>query len=156
MKTDPISVDGVAGPVEVTTNAFWGRPVVTVAGQPAPYIGKRQYSLPGADGSAVRVTLRSGFADPYPTVEVNGRQYRTGPQVPVGLRVLTLLPILMVGIGGALGGLIGALAVVANLSAARTQNSSAVKALIMIGVAVIAVLVYFVIASAVLTAVHQG
>lgn len=149
MNTEPISIDGVAGPIVVTTNAFWGRAVVSVDGVPAPRTGKRRYTLPGAAGGAIEATLRSAFADPYPTVEVNGVQHRTGPSIPVVLRVLAPLPILLVAVGGALGGLIGALGFVANLAVARTRASSVVKGLIMVGVGVVAYVVWLAIAVAV-------
>ena len=156
MNTEPISIDGVAGPIVVTTNALWGRPAVTVGAVPAPRTGKRQYALPAVTGGTVEATVRSAFADPYPIVEVNGVQHRTGPSVPGALRVLAPLPILLIAVGGALGGLIGALGFVANLAVARTRTSSVVKALIMVGVSVIAYFVWLVIAVAVRGAVSPS
>ncbi|WP_433532682.1 hypothetical protein ACQPYA_12010 [Micromonospora sp. CA-263727] len=153
MNTEAISIDGVAGPVVVTTNAFWGRPVVTVAGVPAPRTGSRRYALPAVAGGTVDATVRSALADPYPTVEVNGVQHRTGPPVPAVLRVLAPLPILLVVVGGAVGGLIGALGFMANLAVARTPASSVVKALSMVGVGVAASVAWLAIAVAVLSAV---
>jgi hypothetical protein len=100
--------------------------------------------------------VRSGFADPYPTVVANGIQHRTGPKAPAVLRVLAVLPIVLVGVGGLLGGLFGALAVVANLSIARTRIPTAGKVLIMIGIGLVVALVYVVIAAALLGAVKQG
>lgn len=155
VNTDPISIDGVAGPIVVTTNAFWGRPRVTVGGVPAPRTGNRQYALPAAAGGAIEATVRSAFADPYPTVEVNGVRHRTGPAVPLVLRVMTLLPVLLVAVGGALGGLAGGLGFVANSAVARTRIPSAVKALIMVGVSVVAYFVWLVLAVAVRGAVNQ-
>lgn len=148
MNTEPISIDGVAGPIVVTTNAFRARPVVTVSGVPAPRTGGHQYALPAADGGAVEATVRSAFADPYPTVEVNGVRHRTGPSVPAALRVLTLLPILlMVAVGGALGGLIGALGFVVNVGAVtRIRTPTAVKALIMVGVSAVAFVLWLAVA----------
>jgi hypothetical protein len=112
--------------------------------------------LPAATGRAIDATVRSAFADPYPTLEVNGVQHRTGPTVPVVLRVLAPLPILLVAIGGLLGGLIGALAFGANLAVARTRTPSFVKALIMIGVGVVAYLVWLAAAVAVRGAVSSS
>jgi hypothetical protein len=89
-------------------------------------------------------------------VEVDGVRHRTGPKVPVGLRVLALLPILLVGVGGLIGGLVGALGVVVNLVIARAPISSAVKALIMIGVAALACMVWVGIAVALQGAISQG
>ena len=156
MQTEPITIDGVAGPVVVATNALWGRPVVTVFGQAAPRVNRREYALPAVGGGAVHATLRSRLADPYPTVEVNGIRHRTGPKVPAVLQVLALLPIVLVSIGGAIGGLIGAMGVLANLAIARTRIPSAGKALIMIGVGVIAALVWIVIAAALSRAINQS
>ena len=156
MNTEPISIAGVAGPVVITTSAFWGRPAVTVGGLPAPRTGKRQYALPAAAGGAVDATVRSAFADPYPTLEVNGVHHRTGPTIPVVLRVLAPLPILLVAVGGLLGGLIGALGFGANLAVARTRTPSFVKVLIMIGVGVVAYLVWLAAAVAVRGAVGSS
>jgi hypothetical protein len=131
--------------------------VVTVAGQAVPRVGKRQYALPAANGrGTVNATLRSRLADPYPTVEAYGLRYRTGPKMPDVLQVLALLPIALVGIGGAIGGLTGGLGVAANLAIARTRIPSPGKALIMIGIGVVAVLVYLVIAAALRRAINQG
>lgn len=156
VKTEPIAIHGVAGPVVVSTNALWGVPAVTVGGQPAPRMGKRQYALPAAGGGTLPATVRSRLTDPYPTVEVNGIRHRTGPNVPVGLQVIALLPIALVSIGGILGGLIGALGVTANLAVARTRLPSAGKALIMIGITAVAVLVLLVIAAAVSGAITHS
>jgi hypothetical protein len=147
VKTEPITIDGVAGPVVVTTPTLWGRPALTVGGQPAARVGPRQYTLPATAGGMVDAALRAGFADPYPSVEVNGVRHRTGPKVPVVLRILTLLPILLV-TGGALGGGIGALGVVTNLTVARTKIPSVAKAPIMIGVGAVAFLVWLAVAAA--------
>jgi len=155
MNTEPITIDGVAGPIVVTTNAFWGHPVVTVGGVPAPRTGRGQYALPAATGGAVDATVRAALTDPYPTLEVNGVRHRTGPRVPVVLRVLALLPFLLA-VGGALGGLVGALGVVANLAVARTRSPAIVRALIMIGIGVVAYVIWYAIADAVRGAVSPS
>jgi hypothetical protein len=148
VKNEPITIDGVAGPVVVTTPTLWGKPSLTVGGQPAARVGSRQYLLPATAGGTVDAALRIGFADPYPSVEINGVRHRTGPKVPVVLRVLALLPIGMAVVGGALGGLIGALGAVANLAVARTRIPSVAKAPIMIGVGTVGFLVWLAVAAA--------
>jgi hypothetical protein len=155
VKTEPIAIPGVAGPVVVATT-FWGRFVVTVADQAVPRIGKRQYALPSAVGGTVHATLRSRISDPYPTVEANGVRHRTGPKVPVVLQVLALLPMVLVGIGGALGGLAGALGAIANLGIARTRMPAAAKALVMVAIGAAAVLAYLLVAAAVHAAINQS
>ncbi|MFK3978960.1 hypothetical protein ACI2K4_01140 [Micromonospora sp. NPDC050397] len=156
MITEPIGIDGVAGPIVVTTNAFWGRPAVTVGGVPAPRTGRHRYALPATAGGAVEATVRSAFADPYPTVQVNGVPHRTGPSAPVVLRVLTLLPLLLLAVGGALGGLVGALGLGANLAVARTRTPTVVKVLIMLGVSVVAYVLWLAIAVALAGAISAG
>lgn len=59
--------------------------------------------------------------------------------------VLTLLPIVLLPIGGAVGGLVGAAGVLSNLSVARRQLAVPLKVLAMLGVVVAAYLVYFVL-----------
>jgi hypothetical protein len=148
-----MSIDGVAGPVVVITSFWWGRPAVFVAGVPAPRRGTRQFALPATGGGEVDAFVLSAFTDPYPIITINGTSHRTGPTEPVVLRVLTLAPLLLVAIGGALGGLVGAVGVAANLGVTRTQIPSFAKALIMVGVGVIALVTWSVIAFAVTAAV---
>ncbi|WP_433308918.1 hypothetical protein ACQP0U_19160 [Micromonospora sp. CA-269861] len=147
MNTEPLNVDGVAGPIVVATKAFIGHPAVTVGGVPAPRTGRR-FALPAVGGGVVQATVRTVLADPYPTVEVNGVQHRTGPPMPIFLRILVLLPILLFTVGGILGALVGALGVAANLTVARTRMATAVKALTMVGVGIGTVIVWLAVAVA--------
>lgn len=156
VNTEPISIDGVAGPIVVTTNALLGNPKVTVGGVSAPRSGRRQYTLPATDGSAVDATVRIAFADPYPTVEISGVRHRTGPSIPVMLRVLAPLPLLLVTIGGALGGLVGALGLWANLHVARIQAGSAAKAMAMVGVSAVSYLLLFAVAVGIRAAISPS
>jgi hypothetical protein len=142
-------IESVAGPVVVTTHALWGQPAITVGGQAAPRVGKRQYALPATAGGTVAATVRNGLADPFPTLEINGIRHRTGPKVPVVLQILSVLPIVLVAVGGLVGGLIGGLGFVVNLSVARTSQPAVVKALLMVGVAVTALAVLLLIAAAI-------
>jgi hypothetical protein len=80
----------------------------------------------------------------------------TGPKPPVALQILTMVPILLIAIGGAIGGVIGVLGVAANLSVARTRMSVAGKTFAMIGVIVVAAVVFFAIAAALSAAVGQA
>ncbi|GII59076.1 hypothetical protein Pth03_74650 [Planotetraspora thailandica] len=57
--------------------------------------------------------------------------------------VLSVLPIALLGLGGALGGAIGAAGVLANLSIARKQFGTPLKVLAMVGVVIASYLVFF-------------
>lgn len=157
VQTEPVAVDGVAGPVAVTVNEAWKKPQITVSGQPAPFLGGQQYALPAADGSTIRATLRRQIASPYPTLEVRGVRYRTGPKTPVVvlvlmvLSILLMLPVRMVRptllglIGSVPGGIVGVLGLAVNIAVARTEMSAVGKSCLMIGVAVAVAAVSYVI-----------
>src|SRR5260370_19852895 len=96
MRTEPLNIDGLAGPVEVHVNALFGSPTVTVGGHEASRVGRATYALPVAGGGTTDAMLRGGFIDTYPSLEINGVKHRTGPQAPVPVRILILLPLLLV------------------------------------------------------------
>lgn len=149
MRTEPVTIRGLAGPVVVTMNTFTGRSSVTVNGAPVQGGRRGGYDLPTANGGTVPAKVRANLLDPYPIIEVGGVKHRTGPQVPAALRVLTLLPLILV-LGGAIGGLLGGVGAVTNLAVARTRQSTAAKAGIMVLVLLAAAVAYVVVASAVL------
>jgi len=98
--------------------------------------------------------VSGGFLDAYPTLEINGVKHRTGPAVPVLLRILALVPIFLIGVGGALGGVIGAVGVALNMAIARLVLPSAVKALLMAGVLIVAAVTWYAAARALLGAMN--
>jgi len=67
--------------------------------------------------------VRGGFLDAFPTLEINGVKHRTGPPTPLALRILAVVPIALVAVGGPFGALIGVVGVAVNMAVAR-QNSS--------------------------------
>ncbi|WP_370414159.1 hypothetical protein [Streptomyces fradiae] len=86
-------------------------------------------------------------------------QPQLGPLAPVdkkkpfaGLtpwqKALSVLPLALVAVGGLIGGVLGALAMLTNVKIARTQLSTPVKVIAMLGTAVAALLVFLVIAAA--------
>jgi len=156
VQTEPLTVAGLAGPVVVTTNSFTGRNTVTVGGQPAALIARRRYALPAANGRTVEGTVSARFFDPYPTLELNGVRHRTGPEVPVALRILALVPIALAGLGGLVGGLIGALGMIVNVVVLRRQLPGYAKALLMVAVLVATVVVWLVVAGAIGVALKAG
>lgn len=148
MRTQPVTIEGLAGPVVVDVNTLTGRQSLMVGGQSIPGTRRGDYTLPTADGRAVPAKVRTSLVDPYPTIEIAGVKHRTGPALPVALRLLALLPFLLVFVGGAIGGALGAVGVVVNLSLARISQSTAVKALLMVGVLVATAMAYLVVAAA--------
>jgi hypothetical protein len=68
--------------------------------------------------------------------------------------VLVFLPVGLLGVGGALGGLIGGVGLVSNLTLARRQFGTGLKVLAMIGVVVASYALYFVIVAIIFSATH--
>lgn len=156
MRTEPVNIEGLAGPVVVTVNSFSGRHSIAVGGRPVKGTRRGRYTLPTADGGTVEGKLRSTLLDPYPTIEIAGVKHRTGPSTSLALRVLGLLPLLLVGVGGLIGGAIGGVGVIVNLGIVRGSQSTAVKALLMIVVLVFAVVAWAMLAAAIQTAVTSS
>jgi hypothetical protein len=68
--------------------------------------------------------------------------------------VLALIPLALLPIGGALGGVIGVVAMLANLSLARRPFPTGLKVAAMLGVVVLAYVAQFVIAGVINSATH--
>jgi hypothetical protein len=148
VRTQPVMINGLAGPVVLEAGWLSGRYRITVGAHPAARTGRNRYALPTAGGGTAEATLRGGFFDPYPSLVIGGVAHRTGPQTPLSLRVLSLLPLALIGVGGLLGGLIAGLALVANFAVLRSPaRSFAVKALSVLGVTAAAAVLWLLVAS---------
>jgi hypothetical protein len=154
MRTEPLLVDGLAGPLVVTVNTLTGRHSVTVGGQPAVGTRRGKYTLPTANGGTVEANLRATWLDAYPVIDIAGVEHRTGPRTPVGLRILALIPLVLVAIGGLLGGAFAALAITANMMVARGPQSTPIKAALMVSTLVAAAALWLIVAVAIRTAVR--
>lgn len=131
MRTAPVTIAGLAGPVVVEHNSFTGKSTVQVGSSWAEAQGRGWFLLPTAAGGTVRGRVRKPLVDPYPSVEIDGFKHRTGPESPVLLKVLTLLPLALM-IGGLFGALLGVLGITANLAIARGPQSTGAKAALML------------------------
>ncbi|MEV0431379.1 hypothetical protein [Micromonospora sp. NPDC050495] len=149
MRTEPIDIDGLAGPLVVTTPTF-GAASITVGAHSATRTRGNKYVLRAADGTLVEAKLSSGFLDPYPSIEIRGVKHRTGPRVPALLQMMTALPFVVFILtlhGGLIGGLVAGAAMVANLKIARGSRSTAVRALLMLCVLGASTIVWVAIAA---------
>jgi hypothetical protein len=155
MRTQPLAIPGLAGPI-VLESSFWtSQFTVTVGGHEAPRTGRRRFALPAAGGGAVEGTLRGTFLDVYPTVEIAGTRYPTGPAVPVILRILVALPFVLVFLGGLVGGLIGAAGVLGNMAVVRLPGlSTAVKVIVTLVILLATSIVWLVVATVLASALR--
>lgn len=133
MRTEPIHINGLAGPVVVATQTL-GAARIMVGESNATRTRRNRYLLPAVDGTLVDAKLSGGMFDPWPSIEIAGVKHRTGPPVPVLLQILIALPfVLVLGLrGGLIGGVIGGVALVTNMTIARGRQSTPVKALLML------------------------
>lgn len=147
MQTEPVTIDGVAGPVVVDSNVLTGRCAVTVNGTAVPR-QRRRFALPTTYGDPVEATVRTSLVDPYPVIQLGPKRYRTGPQIPQLLQVLTVLPFgaILLGltgavVGGLLGGVVAGAGVAVNQTISRSGQSTATKAGLMFTVLVMVLVI---------------
>ena len=74
-------------------SSLTGKHSMTGGGQPAAGNRRGHYNLPTDDGRTVGARLRVSLLDPYPTIEIAGVKHRTGPGLPVALRILGAAPV---------------------------------------------------------------
>ncbi|GAB3799623.1 hypothetical protein [Micromonospora zhanjiangensis] len=142
MRTPPLDIDGLAGPLVVDTAPITGRHAISVGGEPTSGTPAGEYLLPLANGGLVTARLRRGVLDPYPRVEIDGVSHRTGPPVPTVLRALALLPLSLVLLSGLLGVVLGLAGLAGNLAVLRTAWPVAARAGLMLVVFAAAVAGY--------------
>lgn len=110
----------------------------------------------------------AGYPPSPPAGIVSQPPYGTYPQpqqrrgffdirgLPLWEKVLVLAPLSLIGVGGLIGGICGALASTANNYVARSGLAPAVRALVMIGMLIAAYFLYFVIALVVYAAIRSA
>jgi hypothetical protein len=147
---DAVVVAGVSRRVTVERPGMWNGPRVYVDGQLAKKGGWGKWLVPADDGSEIAVRVREDLTGPV--LAVGKEKIPIGPRVPAWLGVLAFLPIGLLAIGGALGGAIGATGMVINRGISRMPISSGAKAGAMVGVLLVAIVIFVALA----TLFHAG
>ena len=148
MTTRLVRLPDSDGPDITIERGAFGAPRVSIDGQAIPRAADGSYAIPVADGSTTPIKVKSGFAGQWLELD-DGRRLALDPPVPVWLRILMLLPIGLVAVGGLIGGLIGGLGVGVNLGITRTSLSRPVQAMAMVGVLVVAAGAWWVVGTTV-------
>ncbi len=153
VRSAELSLPEVSGPIVIDTNMWSGRHQVEVAGQPAAPLGRNVFDLPASAGGTVQGRVRFHYLRrPFPALEIGGVLHPTGPAVPTWLAIIALLPIVLLVVGGLLGGLLAAGAIVGNVAVLRTRMGVGAKAGAVAGIILAAVVVFVVLATLVLSA----
>lgn len=157
----PVQAPGFEGQsIEVLPSNGLRGPRLLLSGQPAPAGPKRnEFQLRRNDGQPATAKFRFSFPtsliDPIPTLEIDGQLVKLADPLPLPALILAGLPLLMVFAGGAVGGLVGAITVIANGRLLRSAQPTAVRYLGVVGVGLVGVAVWLLLAT-LLTAALRG
>ncbi len=107
----PVHIDGFEGrQLSVTSGGILAGPRLLVDGQPAPKGPKRgQLLLRRNDGTEVVARLRGGFVDPIPEIIIDGKTVAVAEPLHWYQWGWAGLPLVLLILGGALGGALGAI-----------------------------------------------
>ena len=142
--------------IEIEPSGFIRGPRLLLDGNPAPRGPKRlQYVLTLPNGSKSIVQLKPSILDPVPKVVVDGDQIEVVEPLSAIQLIWSGLPIIMLFVGGAIGGLIGGGAYWINNLVFRPEMSTAEKYILTALISAIAV-VLFLIASAIFSGILTG
>lgn len=120
----PVEIEGFSEKkVALRTATLLAGPVLTVNGEPAPKgPGKNQYLLTGDRGEEVTVELKNTFLiDPVPQLLINGTIVSVAEPLAWYEWVWCCVPLVLIFLGGAIGGGLGALATYGNLMLFRSR-----------------------------------
>ena len=143
----PVKLPGFEGQeIVVEPAGFFSGPRLLVNGQPAPKgKGRGEMLVRRNDGKDVVFSFRNNFLD-VPALVVDGKPYELVVPLKWYEWAWNALPILLIFTGGALGALIGILAMSFNLKVFRSSENALLKYLLTGVVGVGAFVVYFVLA----------
>jgi hypothetical protein len=155
MADHEVAIPQISGRITVTEPGLFSGSKLLVDGQPAPKAGWGSYWLTRPDGSRVKARLVKGFTNLIPAVVVGSLRYDVGPKLPAFLVAFAVVPLLLLFVGGAVGGLCGGVGWVFNNQIARTSLPTLLKIPLMLGVAAVAFGVYVLVAGAIHLALHR-
>jgi hypothetical protein len=141
----------------VETGGFWSGAKIIIDGEPAPKGPKRgQFLLRRLDGTEIIAQLRvNNFLDPIPQVVIDGENILIAEPLKWYQWVWGGLPFALAIIGGALGGLLGGIALVINGRVFRSDLKNPVKYLLT-GIISIATVIAFFVSAVLLNLTIRG
>lgn len=151
-----VTIPGVSRRVEVTEPGALSSLRVEVDGQTLSRKGwlRPVYAIPTDGGATIDVevrldALRGG-------VQLIGPEFsvRAGQPIPLALGVMAFLPFLLAGVGGAVGGAVGAVGWMVNRKVAAQPWPVPARALLMLAISGVATLLWLVLASLFALAIH--
>jgi hypothetical protein len=136
-------------------SSFFGSAKLLVDGQPAPKGTKRsQFLVRDTGGRDAIVELKTVVPDPVPQVLWAGQTIRLEKPLQWYQWLWVGVPLLLLFLGGAIGGLVGAIAVTLNVRILRSNMSGILRYVTTAFVSVAACGMYLVIARTFLSVIH--
>lgn len=145
----PLELNGFEGQDLILETAGMLRGArITVDGEPATKGKKRdQFVVHDNNGFKVVVQLKQTLFNPVPTLVIDGQSIKLAKSLNALQWIWSALPIVLVFVGGAIGGAIGAGAFWINLRVFRSEMSASEQFILTGMISVIAVILYLVAAS---------
>lgn len=107
----------------------------------------KPFLIPTTDGEYVKAFSKPSYLDMVPALEINGVKNQIVEKLKWYQYTLALLPVLLIFVGGAIGGGVGITAALINLNIFRIEGEAkGIKYLKVIGVVLLAYLIYFLVA----------
>ena len=146
-RSTTIRLPGTNGPDIVIERGAFSKPRVRIAGSEVPRDPARKdsFSLVASDGTTRSFMLKS-TRNGLVVVADDGSQIALDPPRPLWETVLAFLPVGLVAVGGLIGGAVGGAAAAGNIAISRSDLRTPVRIAAMVGLTVVAVLAWFVIA----------
>jgi hypothetical protein len=142
----PVALDGFEGHrITLSPQGWFTTPKLLIDGRPAPK-GKKanQFVLRSDYGTEIVAQIRASVfgLDPVPQLVVDGKKIQVAEPLTWFQLLWSGIPLLLLVVGGALGGLCGAGAVALNIRVFRSQGGNMVKYLLTAFVSLTAAVVY--------------
>ncbi|RYG58993.1 hypothetical protein EON80_26240 [bacterium] len=88
---------------------------------------RNEFLLRQNDGREVMVRVKPKFPDPAPLIEINGQTIRSARPLSVFEWIWAGLPLVLLALGGAIGGGIGAFAAISNITIIRDDSKGLLR-----------------------------
>jgi len=152
----PLIVDapGVAGVLTVTAPTMFGASRLLLDGEPLSPSWLGKFTVPMADGSEVTAQFQAALTDSIPSLGVDGVTYKFGEPIPMALAVMSFLPLVLIFVGGAVGGGIGAVGWITNRKISLLKVHWAARAVGILAATGATFGLYLAIAMALAIAIH--
>ena len=119
MMTFPLNAPESSQTLSVQTGTWGDNAVLLANGKPIPPTENGAFVVPGKNDQTIMIRLKTGFLDTVPVAYVNDRPVRLLPPLALWDYLLIGLPLGLLLVGGALGGIIGAVCAYGNVALFR-------------------------------------